>query len=809
MDDVFLKLIDPEIKMILKLLLMLMISSSLSQIGTWTRISGELYSILNDQGSVNEIPQYWNPGFASDNQGTGYLFGGSKESQRIVSGWNDVTDYVYRVNLDSGNVTRIYGNSFRYVPSSLPNINTPSKILGCPPKEGAALWYSKYDDSLYTFGGYSTYKKCVGNDLWKFNLSALEWTWISGDLNCTASGRKPLAGAKGVFAAGNRPGAKLTPSYWKSDSEKRLFVFGGRGAYSDSVFSTNANLPNQYWDHGDDVWEYDLVNQQWAWIKGSLFRSALALSTGNSDLLTPGWSVEATFGTDIDDNLWVIGSGNSGSYLLWKFTNKFRSWEPVSEINIEGTPATRRFGAIFHIGRNTLIVAGGFDIFSMNNRYQDIWMFEKQSKKWRFISGFESYNNIVTNITNNDGVNIPGIGNSSSSMILPGLIGFARFNWKRSIYIMGGYVATFYNPFFRFTICSESQYLKNFSCTSCSYGRIASDESTKALDSCDVLCEPGSSWNGNVCVNCTAGKFVYRGEYSACESCASGLYSSNLDRNEACSACSPGKFSSGFGSVECLSCQSGFYSQSSGLSQCFECSIGSYAKDDGSTICDLCEVGRYSANINSTICGECGLNAQTNEKGALSKKACVCLAGYYGEPYNDIGCKKCSDLAGMSCPTNSSLPRLDQGYFRSPSDPGSALECIPNEACLPTSGDSLSTQCASGYTGWICGSCDLQFYKLGSKCSACPSIISRVFIYLAFFVLLLIGLWKFATLQSYTSIVDFRIVIFWVQMFALFPQLSNSWPTELSKFFRYISFVNLDLELSSPGKLFILKFLKF
>jgi hypothetical protein len=45
-----------------------------------------------------------------------------------------------------------------------------------PTKDNPALWFSRNEGSLYAFAGYSNYKRCFGNDFWKYNISSNEWT---------------------------------------------------------------------------------------------------------------------------------------------------------------------------------------------------------------------------------------------------------------------------------------------------------------------------------------------------------------------------------------------------------------------------------------------------------------------------------------------------------------------------------------------------------------------------------------------------------------------------------------------------------
>ena len=56
------------------------------------------------------------------------------------------------------------------------------------------------------------------------------------------------------------------------------------------------------------------------------------------------------------------------------------------------------------------------------------------------------------------------------------------------------------------------------------------------------------------------------------------------------------------------------------------------------------------------------------------------------------------------------------------------MECVPAEAC---SGGKESS-CEPGYTGDICGECELQWYRIEQSCRPCPDLAFLLLV--AFFV---------------------------------------------------------------------------
>ena len=83
--------------------------------------------------------------------------------------------------------------------------------------------------NLWLFGGEGfdsaeTYGNL--NDLWKFNPTTKEWTWMSGSNTANASG---VYGTLGVPAAVNVPGGREGAVTW-IDSGGDLWLFGGGGS---------------------------------------------------------------------------------------------------------------------------------------------------------------------------------------------------------------------------------------------------------------------------------------------------------------------------------------------------------------------------------------------------------------------------------------------------------------------------------------------------------------------------------------------------------------------------------------------------
>jgi hypothetical protein len=179
------------------------------------------------------------------------------------------------------------------------------------------------------------------SDLWKFD--GTNWTFVSAAIpNSNTANVKGVYGTQGTAAAGNSPGGRQSAVGWV-DASGNLWLFGGEGL--DSVGTTDGS-PNGTLN---DLWEYSITNNQWAWVGGSntanvdgvygaqplIGASDIATAAGTVGLtpVTPGiapgsrWAPSAW--TDHTGHLWLFGGwghdadgthGNGFLNDLWVYT---------------------------------------------------------------------------------------------------------------------------------------------------------------------------------------------------------------------------------------------------------------------------------------------------------------------------------------------------------------------------------------------------------------------------------------------------------------------------------------------------------
>jgi N-acetylneuraminic acid mutarotase len=134
-------------------------------------------------------------------------------------------------------------------------------------RSGAISW-TDGDGHFWLFGGDgsdSTGFSGILNDLWEFNPTTKEWTWVSGKsaIPPYSGGNNGLHGWPGIYgnlgstAPSNMPGGRSNAVAW-IDGNGNLWLFGGEGMDSaGNIGSLN------------DLWAFNPVEKEWAWMGGS------------------------------------------------------------------------------------------------------------------------------------------------------------------------------------------------------------------------------------------------------------------------------------------------------------------------------------------------------------------------------------------------------------------------------------------------------------------------------------------------------------------------------------------------------------
>lgn len=229
---------------------------------------------------------------------------------------------------------------------------------------GAASWVDSNGD-LWLFGGAGQDSAGTSgylNDLWMFNPSINQWTWMGGSNSnfsgpclandtywitpgCVAPGEP---GTLQIPAAGNIPQGRNDAAAW-TDTHGNVWIFGG-----DTVVSYDINgisgIEGAYFN---DLWELNSSTYEWTWMSGD------AALTGNAPEYGSSPGVYGTLGTPSANN---TPGGREGSY----------TW-------------TDSIGNLWLFGGN------GFDSTITDGNLNDLWMFDASQNEWAWMGGSSTF----------------------------------------------------------------------------------------------------------------------------------------------------------------------------------------------------------------------------------------------------------------------------------------------------------------------------------------------------------------------------------------------------------------------------------
>lgn len=243
-----------------------------------------------------------------------------------------------------------------------------------------------------------------------------QWAWMGGSstISCHLCGNPGVYGTLGTASAGNTPGSRDGAVSW-TDSSGNLWLFGGEGNDSTGQFGSL-----------NDLWEFNPIARQWAWISGSSTVGTKYAQTGVYGTLgtpsagnVPGGRLDASSWTDSGSHLWLFGgdgvdSTGTQGFLndLWEFDPATSEWtwmsgsSTVPVVNSKGTgqpgvygtlgiPAAAnvpggRIGAIIWTNSdNSLWLFGGegFDSTGSERALNDLWRFDPATREWTWMGG--------------------------------------------------------------------------------------------------------------------------------------------------------------------------------------------------------------------------------------------------------------------------------------------------------------------------------------------------------------------------------------------------------------------------------------
>lgn len=382
----------------------------------------------------------------TDNEGNMWMFGGAQYDTSF-NGTSSYGSYplndLWKYDPGSNQWTWMGGDNHRQslhgiyaAPKGVPHAgNKPGARFG------AASWTDK-DGRFWMFGGRGfgasgstqAYNQLFLNDLWRYDPTINQWTWISGD--STATSQLGVYGVQGTAAPENKPGGRHYACAWVG-SDGNLWLFGGEGMASKS--SSHVYVRGEL----NDLWKYNIQTNQWSFEKGDATVAGIwggqygrygtqgQPAVGNN----PGSRREAASWVDANGNLWLFGGRgfNSNSQVadalsdLWKYDPVTRMWTWVKGDNIgaqtgiygtkgipgiNNNPGSRELAAAWVDENDQLWLFGGYggDARGGFTHLNDLWVYNKFTNTWTWVNG-DTLGNLVGKFGTRgvpDTANVPG-----------------------------------------------------------------------------------------------------------------------------------------------------------------------------------------------------------------------------------------------------------------------------------------------------------------------------------------------------------------------------------------------------------------
>jgi len=365
------------------------------------------------------------PATATDSQGNLWLFGGGGSN---YAGFNDLWEF----NPSTKQWTWVNGSSTGNAPGSWGVMGSPAATNIPSARNSAAAWTDS-NGNFWLLGGSgldSNNKEGFLNDLWKYNPSAQQWTWMAGGNSLVCEVNPGYTTICYQPANGSTPAGRDGSVTW-TDSQGNLWLFGGNGVDS-------TGTPGNF----NDIWEYSTSSNSWIFVGGAsqitcvnwvggfcVGSESQQPQYGNLGVPAPGNNpggrANAVGWTDSSGNLWIFGGENNiftgphSAYPVffndvWKYDFSSNEWTWMAgNAGTNGSVVAYNGSNFFPGVYGTLGVpaagnnpgsrtnqnawtdkAGNFWLFGggvMNSTgfglMNDLWVFNPNSLNWTWMGG--------------------------------------------------------------------------------------------------------------------------------------------------------------------------------------------------------------------------------------------------------------------------------------------------------------------------------------------------------------------------------------------------------------------------------------
>lgn len=420
------------------LFLILTATNCYSQFNQWTWMHGDnitsqpgVYGTMGVPAPSNKPSGRYEACQWTDLNGNFWLYGGGQGGLRNCDMWKydpstNMWTWMHGSNLT--NQPPVYGVQGIPSPTNTPGANG----------FGSCTW-TDLIGNLWLFGGDDGTNPPFDN-LWKFDITTNEWTWMKGS---GSPGPLPVHGVQGIPAPSNTPGGRAETSCTWTDNNGNLWMFGG--------------TPVGVGASWNDLWKYDPLTNMWTWMKGSnVVNQAGVYGALNipANANTPGSRWCYASWKDNAGDLWLFGGIDANSPMgmnffndLWRYSIATNQWTWMSgsnQPNQVGNYGTQCVAAASNVpgargetrscwsdSCGNFWLLGGRDLnFSLFN---DLWRYNISSGMWTWVSGGNTPNQVGVYGTQTVAApaNKPG-----------GRMGAVSWSNQNGLWLFGGYEFT-------------------------------------------------------------------------------------------------------------------------------------------------------------------------------------------------------------------------------------------------------------------------------------------------------------------------------------------------------------------------------
>src|SRR5690606_11483774 len=353
--------------------------------GEWTWMKGgpgfdtPVHGTIGVPDDANRPGQRENAKTWKDASGNIWMFGGFG----FLGNWNDMWKYDPSTNRwtwmkGSNDPDYFFNKDVSYGVQGVPAAtNRPGR------RQAGANW-TDAAGNFWIYGGSGRNAEFI-SDLWRFNPTTNEWTWMHGD---TIPGQYGIYGTQGIGDPFNNPGVRDGSASW-TDSDGNLWLFGGE------IFDPFGGPAGYY----NDLWKFDINSNEWTWIGGDqTFDHAGIYGVKGTPAPSnkPGSRSRPSTWIDASGNFWMMGgrgfdaNGVFGELNdMWTYNPSTNEWTWVkgdadSWVNgvyaAHGVPALSnkpggRYGASTWMdGAGDVWIYGGMGLAETGrDRLSDLW----------------------------------------------------------------------------------------------------------------------------------------------------------------------------------------------------------------------------------------------------------------------------------------------------------------------------------------------------------------------------------------------------------------------------------------------------